>query len=144
MSSSAYIKLVSKSKQQEITLQEVKELINYYQDITSKTGAQLNWEYGSAAFPYELEQHENGKDTYFLLKGHDQDDYKYIIVGLGREQGKNKDDTEESNTFIQVVLPNGSTHGDKGKANEFCKFVAKKLDAELRLFNNRIMYFYKR
>ncbi|WLD95005.1 DUF1885 family protein [Alkalihalobacillus sp. AL-G] len=142
MPSSAYIKLVAKSKQQTITLEEVKELINYYKDITTKTGTQLGWEYGSNAFPYSLEQREDGKDKWFLLKGNDQDDYKYIIVGVGGTD--ENQEGSESNTYIQVVLPDGSTHGDKGKANEFCKFLAKKLDAELQLFNGRTMYYYKR
>lgn len=43
--------------------------------------------------------------------------------------------------FIQLVLPDGSTHGDKSKGNEFAKHFAKKLKAELQLFNGRTMYY---
>ncbi len=137
MSSSAYVKLVAKSKQQTITLDEVEKFIRYYMEITSKTGQQLNWEYGAAAFPYTIEQRKNGEQAYFLLKGTTQG-YHYLLVGAGN------DDDGAENTYIQIVLPEGSTHGDKGKANEFSKFLAKKLDGELHLFNGRIMYYYKR
>ncbi|WP_408010828.1 DUF1885 family protein [Pseudalkalibacillus sp. A8] len=137
MSSSAYVKLVAKSKQQTITLDEVEKFIRYYMEITSKTGEQLNWEYGSAAFPYTIEQRKNGEQAYYLLKGNTQG-YNYMLVGAG------SDDEGSENTYIQIVLPEGSTHGDKGKANEFSKFLAKKLDGELHLFNGRIMYYYKR
>ncbi|EIJ81661.1 hypothetical protein PB1_01930 [Bacillus methanolicus PB1] len=47
-------------------------------------------------------------------------------------------------TYIQITLPESSTFGDKGKANEFCKLFAKKLQGELHLFNGRIMYYYPR
>ncbi|WP_221563982.1 DUF1885 family protein [Alkalihalobacillus sp. TS-13] len=137
MSSSAYIKLVAKSKQQTITLEEIEKLIHYYMEITNKTGEQLNWEYGSAAFPYMIEQRKNGGKTYYFLKGNTQG-YNYMLVGTGQ------DDEGSENTYIQIVLPEGSTHGDKGKANEFSKFLAKKLNGELHLFNGRIMYYYKR
>lgn len=137
MSSSAYVKLVEKSKQPSITLVEVEKLIHYYQEITAKTGEQLSWEYGSAAFPYKVEQREQNGRKYFLLKGTEQE-YQYIIVGTESEV-----DSHEQ-TQIQIVLPEGSTHGDKGKANEFSKFLAKQLDGELHLFNGRVMYYYKR
>ncbi|MCF6136947.1 DUF1885 family protein [Pseudalkalibacillus berkeleyi] len=137
MSRSAYVKLVEKSKQQAITLEEVEKLIEYYQEITTKTGDQLSWEYGAAAFPYKVEYHEKDSQKFYLLKGIEAD-YQYIIVGLSNARGKDNDEQ------IQIVLPEGSTHGDKGKANEFCKFLAKQLSGELHLFNGRIMYYYKR
>ncbi|WP_261133835.1 DUF1885 family protein [Bacillus sp. Marseille-Q3570] len=137
MSSSAYVKLVAKSKQQTITLEEIEKLIHYYIEITNKTGEQLNWEYGSAAFPYSIEQRKNGSGTYYFLKGNTSA-YHYMLVGAGN------DDEGSEYTYIQIVLPEGATHGDKGKANEFSKFLAKKLDGELHLFNGRIMYYYKR
>ncbi|MCF6412048.1 DUF1885 family protein [Alkalihalobacillus sp. EGI L200015] len=136
MSSSAYVKLVEKSKQQTITLDEVEKFIRYYMEITNKTGKQLNWEYGEASFPYTIEQRKIREQIYFLLKGNTQG-YHYLLIGAGSDDGA-------ENTYIQIVLPEGSTHGDKGKANEFSKFLAKKLDGELHLFNGRIMYYYKR
>ncbi|WP_349410349.1 DUF1885 family protein [Pseudalkalibacillus sp. SCS-8] len=133
MSNSAYVKLVEKSKQQTIQLDEVENLIHYYKEITTKTGEQLSWEYGTAAFPYQVKHQEQEGRKYLLLKGLEED-YQYIIVGTGNQ----------GNDHIQIVLPEGSTHGDKGKANEFCKFLAKKLAGELHLFNGRVMYYYKR
>ncbi|MGM7701008.1 DUF1885 family protein [Pseudalkalibacillus sp. Hm43] len=137
MSSSAYVKLVEKSKQQSITLDDVENLIRYYKEITSKTGEQLSWEYGSAAFPYSIELRESKELKYYELKGTEQG-YHYILVGVGSEP-----DSENANQ-VQIVLPDGATHGDKGKAVEFSKFLAKQLDGELHLFNGRIMYYYKR
>jgi hypothetical protein len=141
LSQSAFIKLVPASKQQSISLSEVKELFHYYKEITSKTGEQVSWEYADAAFPYEVDEKEEGKDSWFLLKA-TSDRYKYIIVGVGTEE--NDENSEEETSYIQVVLPEGASFGDKGKANEFCKFLAKKLAGELHLFNKRVMYFYKR
>ncbi|HZG61249.1 MAG TPA: DUF1885 family protein [Anoxybacillus sp.] len=144
MATHAYIKLVSKSKKKTITLSEVKELFQYYQDITKKTGEQLGWSYAEAAFPYTIAETDEGKEQWFYLKGK-SDRYRTIIVGVGQEQIPNEDTGEtEEQTFIQLTLPQGSTHGDKGKANEFCKFLAKKLEGELHLFNGRVMYYYKR
>ncbi len=137
MSSSAYVKLVEKSKQQSITLDDVEKLIRYYKEITSKTGEQLGWKYGSAAFPYSIERRESKELKYYELKGSDQG-YHYILVGVGSEFNS------ENTTQVQIVLPDGATHGDKGKAVEFSKFLAKQLNGELHLFNGRIMYYYKR
>jgi hypothetical protein len=144
MATHAYIKLVSASKKKTITLSEVKELFQYYQAITKKTGEQLGWSYAEAAFPYTIVETDEGKEQWFYLKGK-SDRYRTIIVGVGQEQILNEDtDEAEEQTFIQVTLPQGATHGDKGKANEFCKFLAKKLEGELHLFNGRVMYYYKR
>jgi hypothetical protein len=141
LSQSAFIKLVPASKQQSISLKEVKELFHYYKEITSKTGEQVSWEYADAAFPYEIEEKDEGKDSWFFLKA-TSDRYKYMIVGVGKEDLE--EPSEEEAAYIQVVLPEGATYGDKGKANEFCKFLAKKLAGELHLFNKRVMYYYKR
>lgn len=43
MSQSAYIKLVTGSERDSITLEEVKELLQTYIEQTSKTGQQLDW-----------------------------------------------------------------------------------------------------
>lgn len=138
MTSNAYIKLVPASVKQTITLSEVKELLQYYRDITSKTGEQLNWQYGQAAFPYEFAETREGKGKWFYLKATDTDRYRYIVFAVDTEQ------TEVGpQHYIQVTLPDDATYGDKGKANEFCKFIAKKLKGELHLFNGRVMFFYK-
>lgn len=135
----AYIKLKPASKQQTLSNEEVKDLFHYYKEITSKTGSQLNWDYGDSAFPYTLEEKKEANNTWFYLKGTDRERFKYIMVGLDTEK------TDEEETFyIQLTLPEGATHGDKGKANEFSKFLAKQLEGELHLFNGRIMYYYKR
>ncbi|RXY99419.1 DUF1885 family protein [Fictibacillus sp. S7] len=136
MQENAYIKLVPASKQQTISIDEVKDLFHYYKDITSKTGSQLGWQYGESAFPYTIEEKSHAKGQWFYLNSNDKMRFKYIMVGVDNEAG--------SIPYIQVTLPEGFTHGDKGKANEFCKFLAKHLDAELHLFNGRIMYYYKR
>lgn len=139
MSKNAYIKLVEKSTQQEITLNEVKNLFSYYKEITGKLGSQLSWEYEEAAFPYELKEQNQAKGQWFYLSS-TKERYRYIVVGVSSESIEEN----EEQAYIQVTLPEGATHGDKGKANEFCKFLAKKLNGELHLFNGRIMYFYKR
>ena len=72
------------------------------------------------------------------------DRYYAILKGVDEETIRNEDGAERNQTFIQVTLPEQSTFGDKGKANEFCKFLAKKLQGELHLFNERIMYYYPR
>jgi hypothetical protein len=139
MQENAYIKLVPASKQQVITIDEVKELFRYYKDITGKTGSQLGWEYGESAFPYTIEEKSHAKGEWFYLNSTEKQRFKYIMVGVDNQSG-----TCPSAPYIQITLPEGSTHGDKGKANEFCKFLAKHLNAELHLFNGRIMYYYKR
>ncbi|ANC76720.1 hypothetical protein ABE65_007860 [Fictibacillus phosphorivorans] len=137
MSQSAYVKLVPASIQQVITIDELKDLLLYYRSITTKTGEQLSWEYAEAAFPYTIEEKEEAKGKWFYLKGLDQRKNKYILVGIGKEV-----DTDNEQHYIQFTLTDISTHGDKGKANEFCKFIASKLKGELHLFNGRVMYYY--
>lgn len=135
MSQSAYIKLVTGSERDSITLEEVKELLQTYIEQTSKTGQQLDWAYAKAAFPYTIETKPESEDQWFYLKGN-QPNYKFIIFGVGSETRE-----EQEIPYIQVVLPDGSTHGDKSKGNELCKTIARKLKAELHLFNGRVMYF---
>lgn len=127
----AFIKLVPKSVKQAITLEDVQQLFTYYRSITAQTGKQLNWNYEESAFPYEIIQ--TSETTLHLKSGHDR--YRSIYVGIGKENEQH---------FVQITLPASATFGDKGKANEFCRYVAKKLEAELQLFNGRTMYFYKR
>ncbi|OEH93892.1 DUF1885 family protein [Bacillus solimangrovi] len=139
MAGSSYIKLVPNSRQQDISLEDLKELFHYYKEITGKTGKQLGWGYENAAFPYEIKQQTDSNGQWFYLKG-TEDRYAYILIGVGKE----KHDEGSFQSYIQVTLPDESTYGDKGKANEFSKFLAKKLEGELHLFNGRIMYYYKR
>ncbi len=135
MSQSAYIKLVEGSTVSAMTLDDIKEELLVYQKQTSNTGQQLDWDYSGAAFPYTVETKPEGEDKWFYLKGKDHL-YKYIVIGVGTEMVE-----ETERHFIQIVLPDNSTHGDKSKGNELCKYLAKKLLAELHLFNGRIMYF---
>ncbi|TYS70759.1 DUF1885 family protein [Sutcliffiella horikoshii] len=141
MASSAYINLVPNSKEKTLTVEDVKDLLNYYREITSKTGKQLGWEYSQAAFPYELKEKPEGTGQWFYLKG-TEDRYKMILIGVGTQIATSEETAPLS--YIQVTLHDQSTHGDKAKANELCKFLAKKLEAELKLFTGSIMYYYKR
>lgn len=143
MAANAFIKLVPSSVKQTITVEEIKELLNYYKNITSKTGNQVDWEYGDSAFPYEIKEKNEAKGKWFYLQStHER--YYAILFGVDQEMVREEDGTERIQTYIQVTLPEQSTFGDKGKANEFCKFLAKKLQGELHLFNERIMYYYPR
>lgn len=143
MTKNAYIKLVPESAKESVTTEDIIELFNYYKGITSKTGDQVGWEYGEAAFPYEIKEKPEAKGIWFYLKS-ELYDYNLIKLGVDKEQLTNEDGSQREQTYIQVTLPETSTYGDKGKANEFCKFLAKKLQGELHLFNGRVMYFYPR
>lgn len=141
MSRTAYIKLVPASNKQEVSLDELKELFNYYKEITSKTGEQLHWDYEKSAFPYEIKEKEDANHEWFYLKG-TSDRYNYILLGVGFEEVKDEDGATRKQNFIQIALPETALFGDKNKAVEFAKFLGKKLNGELYLFNGRIMYFY--
>ncbi|WP_179301726.1 DUF1885 family protein [Neobacillus jeddahensis] len=143
MAVNAFIKLVPSSAKQTVTIEEVQELFRYYKNITEKTGNQLDWQYGDSAFPYEIKETTEGKEKWFYLHS-DHERYKIILVGVDTEIVRNEDGVEREQAYIQITLPEQSTHGDKGKANEFSKFLAKKLKGELHLFNERIMYYYPR
>lgn len=143
MSSNAYIKLVPSSSQQAISTEELKDLFKYYKEITSKTGDQVDWNYENSAFPYDLKEKEDGKGTWFYLQS-SQDRYNAILVGVDLEKVVDEGGTEREQSYIQITLPPTATAGDKGKANEFSKFIGKKLQGELHLFNGRVMYFYPR
>jgi len=136
MAKSAYIKLVPGSAVSAITLDDVKRHLGEYVEQTSNTGKQLDWDYAGAAFPYTIETRYDSEDKWFYLKGTNPL-YKYIIFGVGEEQAEGG----ETVPHIQVVLPDGSTQGDTNKGNELCKYLARKLQAELHLFNGRVMYF---
>ncbi|WNF24322.1 DUF1885 family protein [Mesobacillus jeotgali] len=143
MSSNAYIKLVPSSSQQAISTEELKNLFHYYKEITTKTGDQVDWNYENSAFPYDLKEKEDGKGKWFYLQS-SQDRYSAILIGVDTETVFEEDGTGREQSYIQITLPPTATAGDKGKANEFSKFIGKKLQGELHLFNGRVMYFYPR
>src|SRR4051794_38249721 len=143
MAENAFIKLVPSSTKQTVTIEDVKELFHYYKKITAKTGEQLHWQYGESAFPYEIKESEQGKEKWFYLHSN-HERYNAILIGVDTETVRSEDGIEREQIYIQITLPEQSTYGDKGKANEFCKFLAKKLQGELHLFNERIMYYYPR
>lgn len=143
MVENAYIKLVPSSVKQTVSTEDVKELFNYYKDITSKTGKQLGWDYENLAFPYEIKEAADGKGKWFYLSSN-HEHYHVIMIGVENETIQDENGEEKEQAYIQVTLPEASTTGDKDKANEFCKFLAKKLQGELHLFNGRIMYDYPR
>ncbi|USG67498.1 DUF1885 family protein [Brevibacillus ruminantium] len=136
---SAYIYLVDGSTASETSLDDVKAKLQHYVDMTKKTGQQLGWTYADAAFPYTIEERPEGKDAWVLLRGKDPSTYKAIIVGVGKGEKNGKE-----HSYIQVSLPESATHGDKNKANEFCRYLARTYKAELHLFNNRVQYFQPR
>jgi hypothetical protein len=139
----AYIKLVSASEKQSITIDELKDYFEYYKEITTKAGKQVDWNYSESAFPYVIKETAEGKGKWFYLSA-TQDGYYIILVGIDQETIQTESGETVEQTYIQITLPEKSTAGDKGKANEFLKFLAKKLKGELHLFNGRVMYYYPR
>jgi hypothetical protein len=135
MAQSAYIKLVEGSAVSTLSLDELRHQLEHYREQLAKTGTQLGWEYDEAGFPYTIETKPEAEGKWFYLKGTNPL-YKYIVMGVGSES---VNDTERH--YIQMVLPDDSTHGDKSKGNEFSKYLGKLWKAELHLFNGRIMYF---
>jgi hypothetical protein len=135
MSQNAYIKLVAGSSVPSLSLDELKEKLHLYREQLSLTAKQLGWEYDDAGFPYTIETKPEGENKWFYLKGTNPL-YKYMVMGVGSST-----ENDEERHFVQVVLPDDATHGDKSKGNEFCKHLGKQLKAELHLFNGRIMYF---
>ncbi len=141
MNQTAVIRLVKQSAMADLTMDQVKNILALYRDQTAKTGKQLGWDYASAAFPYTIEPLPDAGEQWFYLKG-TNDLYKYIVIGI-EEAATAQDDSDPAPPAkeVQVILPSGCTHGDKAKANEICKFMAKKWKAELRLFNGRTIHY---
>ncbi|MBU6145869.1 MAG: DUF1885 family protein [Paenibacillaceae bacterium] len=108
------------------TLQDVIDTLHRYVDQVRRTGAQLQWEYAAAAFPYTLCTPEEGANRWCWLRGNN-DLYRTIVFGV------------RDGTTIEIVLPDGHTHGDKAKANELCKYMLKQFGGTLQLFNGRTM-----
>ncbi|EMT47052.1 DUF1885 family protein [Anoxybacillus flavithermus] len=126
MAYTATIELVPASTWETVTLEQCKQLLEQFRDIARKTGEQLGWDYEQSAFPYDIVINEDR----IILVG--KDARYYMIECRMRDQ------------MVEFVLPKQATHGDKGKANELCKFFAKRMAGKLHLFNGRIMYYYKR
>ena len=135
MAQSAFIKFVQGSTVERLSLNEVKEHLQRYCEQTGRTGEQLDWNYTEAAFPYTVETKPGEEELWFYLKG-TTPQYKFILFGVGELT-----DNERSIPYVQIVLPDESTHGDKAKANELCKYFAKHLLAELTMFNGRTIYY---
>lgn len=136
MSQSAYIKLVDGSAAASLSLDEVKELLLKYKGQLTLTGKQLGWDYEEKGFPYTIETKPESEGKWFYLKGKEAS-FRYIVFGVGSDKTEN----DKEQHYIQVVLPDDATHGDKSKGNELTKHLAKQLKAELHLFNGRTMYF---
>jgi len=132
MSQSAFITFVDGSEVASITLDELKGQLLHYREQTQLTGEQLGWDYAKAAFPYTIETKPGQEQEWFYLKGSNPL-YRHIVFGVGEK--------EDFRRYVQMVLPDDATHGDKAKGNELCKYLAKKWKAELTLFNGRIMYY---
>jgi len=135
MGQSAFIRFVQGSAVPSLTLDELKEQLINYRDQLALTGKQLDWQYEDVCFPYTIETKPEGEGRWFYLKGKYRH-YESIVFGVDKEQVG-----EDERHYVQVVLPEGHTHGDKNKGNELCKYLAKHLKAELQLFNGRVMYF---
>ncbi|MTH52569.1 DUF1885 family protein [Bacillus mangrovi] len=112
----------------EYSIGEIKSYLQYYRDITAKTGEQLDWQYSERSFPYDQ---ITEKEQLIILASSDPS-YHQIVIGEA---------ADEELSLFQIYLSPASTHGDKAKANELAKFLAKKLKAELVLFNGRTMKF---
>ncbi|MFC0523976.1 DUF1885 family protein [Pontibacillus salicampi] len=135
MTESAYIHLVHEGTVTDTDIDHIAQLLIDYQTSSQKTGEQLKWDYVNASFPYEVE-HRILQDTPYLLLRGTNEKYGYILIAVISK--------DNNLPFIQIALPLGSTHGDKGKAVEFSKYINKRVGGKLILFNNRIMYAYKR
>lgn len=136
MPRSLFIHLTTESKQQQITYQEIRELLNYYSSMLKNTGKQLNWKYDEASFPYDIQERHSNGSPYLYLEGTCPENYHSLLLGIHQDET-----TKQHN--VQITLSTNSTFGDKAKAIEFAKFLAKKLKGELHLFNERIIYYTK-
>lgn len=136
MGKSAFITFVEGSAVQQVTLDEVKELLNQYITQTKKTADQIDFAFNEAAFPYTLHEKPEAQGQWFYLKGTNPKLYQYILIGVGSRPAEGREEH-----YIQITLTDISTAGDKGKANEFSRYLARKYKAELTMFNGRKMYF---
>ena len=139
MSLSTFIKMTDGSLKTDITIEDIKELIEQYKQSISHTSEQLAWDYRKSAFPYVLKETDEGKQQWFYLYSEEKG-YHLIAIGVDYEYSKIQDEAEQRIPYIQISLSKHSTNGDKSKANEFAKFLSKKLKGELHLFNGRIIH----
>lgn len=139
ITSNAFIQLVPASNIQSISINQVIELFNHYRRVTHRTGKQLNWDYSSHAFPYTIQEITDEK----CHLSSTQDRYNFILIAVNKET-ISLEDSVKIQPNIQISLTDTSTYGDKTKAIEFGKFLAKQLKGELHLFNKRVMYYYPR
>jgi hypothetical protein len=107
-----------------ITKEKVITLFDEYKEQMKRTGAQLGWAYEEAAFPYQIEEVNEHE---IFLRGFERHYWGIFLFW------------DDSSLYIQ--LHPQSTHGDKGKANEFCKSFGTKLKGKVTLFNGRLMDF---
>jgi len=135
LSQSAYITFVDGSLVDRLELEDVKAHLNRYCEQLAQTGKQLNWHYNEVAFPYTMETRAGEEDLWFYLKGTEQR-YKHILFGVGTST-----EGETTRAYVQIVLPDTATHGDKSKGIELANYMAKRLQARLTLFNGRIIYY---
>jgi hypothetical protein len=129
MKKSAYIRRIDT-----ISLELVRETLDYYREMTRNTGKQLAWDYEGAAFPYVMKEKEQDGTRYLLLTGKDPHQNNHLVLGVGQHE-------ENKRYYVQIVVPEDATHHDVAKGNEYAKFIAKQLKGELQLFNGRIMAF---
>lgn len=136
MTQVATITLKEGSTLQSVTLDDVIGQLNHYREQLKKTGEQLGWSYEKAAFPYDMQKSEG---DWLYLKGTGR--YNRIVIGAGSktETGSGEEPVEQF--YVQVVLPEDSTFGDKCKGNELCKYLGKTWKAEVQLFNGRTLYY---
>lgn len=133
LAESAFITLVEGSTKQTLTLEDLKQDLHHYIEMTTKTGEQLEWGYSEMAFPYSIEQKPEGQGRWFYLKSKEPRLYHYIMIGVK--------ENEDGKTQVQITIPDDALQGDKSKANELCRYFAKHFKAKLTLFNGRIQYF---
>ncbi|MBE2912901.1 DUF1885 family protein [Anoxybacillus flavithermus] len=126
MAYTATIELVPASTWETVTLEQCKQLLEQFRDIARKTGEQLGWDYEQYAFPYDIVINEDR------------------IILVGKDARYHMIECRIHERAVEFALPKQATHGDKGKANELCKFFAKRMAGKLHLFNGRVMYYYKR
>lgn len=134
MSQRAIISFVKGSTIPSINLEGLQEQLMHYKEQAALTGRQLSWEYEEAAFPYTITSKPGFEDKGLILQGNEPI-YRCILLGTGTNL---KEDA--ASHYVEVVLPDTATSGDKSKANELCRYLAKTWKAELQLFNGRVMY----
>ncbi|MDF2606933.1 MAG: hypothetical protein K0S34_1128 [Bacillales bacterium] len=122
-------------------LQDVKNLLKSYIDVTMLTGKQLDWSYEKTSFPYEIKDNDLNENWFYLFS--DKPGYKMIIVGLTEKETEVIVDHKPqitSSKVIQFVINDQSTQGDATKLIELVKFFGKKLKTHVEFSNGRIMF----